>query len=99
MSFSPPFSDAGEGTTVAIIVGVIVGVVLLIVLVLCWCRLRGRGQYDSRLATVHTRTVSSRDDLDSDLIPPVFYTPDMRDPLLQEDLTDHVHRSSRSIYV
>jgi hypothetical protein len=85
--------------TIAIVLGVIGGALLVIFLVLCWCRFRARGLYDSKMSTVQSKNSAAGPQSPSDLIPPLFYTPEMRDPLLQEDLKDNFRSSNRSIYI
>jgi hypothetical protein len=96
---TPSITADPSNPTTAIIIGVIVGLVLLILVVLCLCRFRKRDRYDSKMSTLQSKASSSDFHSPTDLIPPVFYTPEMRDPLLQEDLRDNVHSSSKSIYI
>jgi hypothetical protein len=74
-----------------IVVGCVFGGIGILVLILCFCRRFTAKRYDSTMMTVQTRMrqhPSSAAPNTGNLIPPVFLTEDMRDPLLQDDLRD-----------
>jgi hypothetical protein len=86
---SPP----AEVPVAAIVVGCVLGGIGILVLILCLCRRFTVKRYDSAMMTVQTRMrqhSAPATPNTGNLIPPVFLTEDMRDPLLQDDLRDQV---------
>jgi hypothetical protein len=98
---SRPLLLADSSSSLPIIIGCIVGALFLILVILCICRMKCCKRYDSTMATVPSRTPQKpRFEAPGNLIPPVFLTEDMRDPLLQEDLREHLpQQQSRPNYV
>jgi hypothetical protein len=80
--------------TFAIVLGCAAAVALVPLAVLWACRMH-RKRYDSTMATVPSKPGPKRhDDAPTNLMPPVFLTEGMSDPLLQEDLHETVPRSA-----
>ena len=75
-----------------VILGVVAIMIVVFLVILCLCRGRGCAR---RETIVSEAPMNSPKKGTSNLIPPVFYTEDMRDPLLQEDLREHVLRPKK----
>jgi hypothetical protein len=85
-----------------IVVGCVFGGIAILALVLCLCRRLTVKRYDSAMVTVQTRMraqASSAAPNTGNLIPPVFLTEDMRDPLLQDDLRDQIADTRSATHV
>jgi flagellar biosynthesis/type III secretory pathway M-ring protein FliF/YscJ len=78
---TPPASEV----TIAVIGACIVGVILLLVIVVCLV-VRARLRHESEREQLQ----DSRSSATASLIPPVFLTEDMPDPLMQPDLHDRL---------
>jgi hypothetical protein len=71
-----------------IILVAFVFLIALALLLLCLCRTRARDR-PANVSMLVTDPAPSGNSVES-LIPPLFYTEDLRDPLMQEDLRDRV---------
>lgn len=89
---SPPGPKPLDATTILpVILSVILIAIVVMMIVLCICKSRScKHERDSTDVGAHSPLHPT-----SKLIPPVFYTEDMRDPLLQEDLREHMPRGRR----
>jgi hypothetical protein len=75
--------------TLLIILAAFVFLVVLALVLLCLCRTRSPVPVDPSMLVTYPAVPPSGSTVEN-LIPPLFYTEDLRDPLMQEDLRDRV---------
>jgi hypothetical protein len=91
--FTPTAGPAAHGTeTFLIVVAAVVFVVVLSLVLVCLCRTRGTHEVPDLSLSAADQTPAHGSDPIELLIPPLFYTEGLRDPLMQEDLRDRVMR-------
>jgi hypothetical protein len=87
-----PTAALTHGSSLLLII--VAGAVFLIMLALaliCLCRSRLRARDTDGIApSLSEQFPATAGNSIADLIPPLFYTEDLRDPLLQDDLRDRV---------
>jgi flagellar biosynthesis/type III secretory pathway M-ring protein FliF/YscJ len=94
MSSDTPFATVTQtpstaGVTIAVLGACIVGVIVLLVIVICLVvRLRLRHESDSEQPQDRQSSATGS------LIPPVFLTEDMPNPLMQPDLCENLTRDN-----
>jgi hypothetical protein len=94
LGLSPDPNSGSPTATVVIIVCTVVLIVALSVAIFFFCRSSQRRRaVDSSLQDA--RSMQQYHSATSDLIPPVFYTEGLRDPLMQEDLREKVAEDGR----
>jgi hypothetical protein len=91
-----PDPNSGGTAMVAVVVACTIVVVMALCIAVffcCWSRNRHRA-LDSTLQD--TKSMQQFQSATSDLIPPVFYTEGLRDPLMQEDLREKVQEDGHA---
>jgi heme/copper-type cytochrome/quinol oxidase subunit 2 len=83
-----PFGHSTE--TFLIILAAMVFVIVLALVLLCLCRTRRSAPTNDLSLSAHDQTGVWTANPVELLIPPLFYTEGLRDPLMQEDLRDRV---------
>jgi hypothetical protein len=91
-----------DSTLLFIILGAIIALcTLALVFLCCYRRCKGVPETSSvAIGTASSTTLTRKHAIAAnDLIPPLFFTEQMTDRLLQEDLREHVHDPSNAPYV
>jgi hypothetical protein len=91
-TFTATIDPPTHGTeTFLIILAALVFLIVLALVLLCLCRARkGVPRIDDLSLSATDQTRSQIENPVELLIPPLFYTEGLRDPLMQEDLRDRV---------
>jgi hypothetical protein len=88
--FSPTAQSFPLSTQTFLIIVVVLGfLVILALILLCLCR-QQKPEVDTAMALSEPGSPQSMIKSTEHLIPPLFYTEGLRDPLQQEDLRDRV---------
>jgi hypothetical protein len=89
--FTPTAGPSERGAdTVLIVFAALLFFTVLALVLLCLCRARRARAIPDLSLSVPDQTLAQSTNPVELLIPPVFYTEGLRDPLMQEDLRDRV---------
>ena len=74
-------SDSNSDIIAPIVIGIIIIVLLVVIVILCLCtKTCNKADSDTSHSSIQT----------SGLIPPIYYTDSLQDPLMQDDLKENV---------
>jgi hypothetical protein len=89
-AFTATPSEDHKTAILLIVIASLIFVILIVLILICLCRWKGGFSKTSDAGmSASDLSVRSNNPVEN-LIPPLFYTENLRDPLMQEDLSDRI---------